>query len=68
MLSSFFVPKYAIKAASCHASREAASGRFGWWQVLWIGVLHLKKAILEAIDSVVQQNVPVLNKIRHIVK
>ena len=47
MLSSFFVPKYAIKAASCHASREAASGRFGWWQVLWIGVLHLKKAILE---------------------
>ena len=53
LLSSFFVPKYAIKTASCHASREAASGRFGWWQVLWIGVLHLKKAILEAIDSVV---------------
>ena len=27
------MPKYAVKAASCHASREAASGRFGWWQV-----------------------------------
>ena len=62
MFSSFFVPKYATKAASCHASREAASchasreaasGRFGWWQVLWIGVLHLKKAILEAIGYVV---------------
>lgn len=29
-----YIPKYTIKAASCHASRETASGRFGWWQVL----------------------------------
>ena len=25
---SFFMPKHAREAASCHASREAASGRF----------------------------------------
>ena len=29
----FCMPKHAREAASCHASREAASGRFGWRQV-----------------------------------